>query len=283
MLLHGFGTSSFLWRDVGPGIAVAGHTAFALDLFGHGESDRPIDAPFGIAAQAEYVDQALVALRIASAVFVGVDIGGGVALRLAATRPERVRALVLINSVGFDDFPGEDIRAVQRNTARFAVRVSRSLLGAAALLRPLLTKSVARPENMPERLIARYLAPFVGRDGVSHLLTLARAIRASDLEDLDLRELRVPVTVVRGEADRWLDPRLGERLANAIRDSRLVVIPEVARLLPEDDPEQTITLVLEAIAAAALAERGVTAAPSPGGTVVLAGSAIEGTPAGQTR
>ena len=40
ILIHGFGTSSFLWRNVAPSITDAGHTAYASDLFGHGESDR---------------------------------------------------------------------------------------------------------------------------------------------------------------------------------------------------------------------------------------------------
>ena len=49
MLVHGFGTSSFLWRGVGPALAASGHTAFALDLRGYGESDRPEGVPeYGI-------------------------------------------------------------------------------------------------------------------------------------------------------------------------------------------------------------------------------------------
>jgi pimeloyl-ACP methyl ester carboxylesterase len=61
ILLHGFATSSFLWRNVAPAITEAGHTAYAVDLFGHGESDRPFDADFGIASQAEYLDAAMTA------------------------------------------------------------------------------------------------------------------------------------------------------------------------------------------------------------------------------
>ena len=61
LLVHGFATCSFLWREVGPTLAIAGRTAFAIDLFGYGESDRPFDAQFGIAAQSEYLDRALTA------------------------------------------------------------------------------------------------------------------------------------------------------------------------------------------------------------------------------
>ena len=131
VLIHGFGTCSFLWRNVGPALAVTQHTAYAVDLLGYGESDRPFDADFGLAAQSDYLERALTALRVARAALVGVDIGAAVALRLAALRPERVARLVLINPIGGEDIPAGDIRAMQRNTARFALRVSPSAFGSA--------------------------------------------------------------------------------------------------------------------------------------------------------
>src|SRR5688500_17641249 len=145
VLLHGFTTSSFVWRHVGRELARLGHTAFAVDLFGYGESDRPWDADFGIAAQAEYLDHALTALRVNVPTLVGLGLGGSVALRLAATRPDRVERLVLVNTPAFDLLPGREIRSVQAQTARFPLRVSRSVLGVAPLLTPVLRESVADP------------------------------------------------------------------------------------------------------------------------------------------
>ena len=239
ILLHGFATSAFLWRNVAPAITDAGHTAYAIDLFGHGESDRPFDADFGIAAQAEYLDAAMTALRVARGIIVGVDIGGNVALRLAATRPERVEKLVLINTPAFDEIPGRDITQMQRSTAKFAFRTTRGILGAAPLIEGVLKGSVADPDaHMPMKLIARYLAPFVGKDGVNHLLTLASSIREDDMEDVDLRTIHVPALILWGERDGWLDPKLADRLVNALPDGRLVRLPGAARLIPEENPER---------------------------------------------
>src|ERR671914_1918497 len=207
VLLHGFGTSSFLWRNVAPTLAEAGHTAYAIDLFGYGESDRPFDADFGVAAQAEYLDRALTALRLPTATVVGMDLGGAIAMRLAATRPDRVERLVLVNPIAFDQIPSGDVEALQRNTARFAIRISRGILGAAPLLRELLENSVADKTKMPDRLLARYLAPYVGKEGVEHLLTLARPIDEEDMDDVDLRSIAQPALIVWGEQDAWLGPK----------------------------------------------------------------------------
>jgi len=238
ILIHGFPTSSFLWRNIAPAITDAGHTAYAIDLFGHGESDRPYDSDFGIASQSEYLDAAMTALRVARGILVGVDIGGDIALRLAATRPERVEKLVLINTPAFDELPAKDITQLQRNTARFAVRTTRGILGAAPLVEAVLKASVADPEkHMPTKLIARYLAPFVGKEGPNHLLTLANSISAEDLEDIELRDIHVPALLLWGEEDAFVDAKVGEKLSNALPDGRLVRVPGVGRLLPEENPQ----------------------------------------------
>jgi pimeloyl-ACP methyl ester carboxylesterase len=243
VLIHGFGTCSFLWRNVAPALAVTQHTAYAVDLLGYGESDRPFDADFGLAAQADYLERALTALRVARAALVGIDIGAAIALNLAALRPERVARLVLINPVAFDAIPADDIREIQRNTARFALRVSRGLFGASALLSPILTRSVADPAHMPPTLVGRYLAPYIGQDGVTHLLALARSVREVDPDDVDLSQVRAHTLVVRGEKDTWVGPEVAQRLVELITDCRVVSMPEIGRLIPEENPDELSELI----------------------------------------
>jgi pimeloyl-ACP methyl ester carboxylesterase len=98
---------------------------------------------------------------------------------------------------------------------------------------------------MPVKLIARYLAPFAGRDGVNHLLTLASSITADDMEDIELQTIHVPTLVVWGEEDQWVDRKMADRLVNALPDGRLVRLPGNARLIPEENPEQMISLLLD--------------------------------------
>ena len=249
LLVHGFGTNSFVWRNVGPSIALANLTAFAVDMFGYGASDRPFDADYGIAAQAEYLDRALTALRMARATVVGLDLGGAVALRFAAAHPERVEKLVLINPVAFDEIPGDDVKSLQRNTGRFALRISRGVMGAAPLMRELLRNSVADPATMPDALVGRYMAPYVGSEGVDHLLRTARVIDKDDMDEVDLRALPQPTLILWGERDPWVSSKVADELANTIGGSKLVRLPNASRLVPEDAPEMVAELVLDFIGA----------------------------------
>jgi pimeloyl-ACP methyl ester carboxylesterase len=252
LFVHGFGTCSFLWREVGPVLAMANRTAFAIDLFGYGESDRPFDGQYGIAAQSDYLDRALTALRLTKATVVGIDLGAAVAMHLAFNRPERVERLVLINAIGFDDVPADDIKTMQRNTARFALKISRGVLGAAPLMRELMEKSVADKANMPDGLLARYLAPYVGKDGLNHLLTLARSVDSDDMADVDLRQIDRPSLIVWGDQDPFVSPKLGDRLADTIPGSRLVRLPGTGRLIPEEAPETLANMILEFVGAAGM-------------------------------
>jgi pimeloyl-ACP methyl ester carboxylesterase len=249
LLVHGFGTSSFVWRQVGPALALSNLTAFAVDMLGYGASDRPLDADYGIAAQAEYLDRALTSVRMARAAVVGLDLGAAVALRFAAAHPERVEKLILVNPVALDDMPADDVKSLQRNTARFAFRISRGVMGAAPLLRELLRSSVADPAKMPEPLVARYLAPYVGREGVNHLLRVARFVNPDDLAEINLRALPHPTLIMRGERDPWVDGKVGEELANTIGGGKLVRLPGAGRLIPEDMPEVFTDLLLDFVGA----------------------------------
>lgn len=247
LLVHGFATSSFLWRAVAPALADA-YTVYAVDLLGYGESDRPPDADYSIAAQTAYLDRALAALRVPRAAVVGVGIGGGIALRLAVRHPSRVEALALVNGVAFEECPGRDVRSAQLGTARFALRIARGVLGAAPVVRRVLEESVATREAMPARLVARYLAPYVGADGVAHLLTLARALRAEDVEELDLAAVHAPTLIVWGEAQQWLDSGLPERVQSAIPGSVVVRLPDAGALVPEDAPATLAHVLTEFLA-----------------------------------
>lgn len=175
VLLHGFGTCAFLWRAVAPALASAGCTVVSIDLLGFGESDRPPDVSYTLAAQADALDLALTALRLGVVTVVGQDIGALVAMLLAAQSPRLVRRLALLEPPSPDDLPGPAIRSLQRASALSALSAN-TLFGARPLLEPLLAGGVANRDAMPERLVMRYVAPWVGNNGAAELLQLASAM-----------------------------------------------------------------------------------------------------------
>ena len=94
MLVHAGIADRRMWRSHLPWLAGAGWRVIAPDLPGFGEHPASADAP----APWDFLRAVLDELGVERAVIVGNSFGGAVALRLAVTAPERVRALVTISS-----------------------------------------------------------------------------------------------------------------------------------------------------------------------------------------
>jgi 2-hydroxymuconate-semialdehyde hydrolase len=109
IFLHGFPTSSHLWRDLIP-ILPDGYRTVVVDLLGFGRSDRPLGRDVSIPGHAQRVIALMDALRIEYAALVGHDVGGGIAQYLAVHHPTRIARLCLIDSVAFDRWPTRDVR-----------------------------------------------------------------------------------------------------------------------------------------------------------------------------
>lgn len=71
--------------------------AITMDLRGHGRSDKPADG-YGVEDHSRDVDAVLDACAVEEVTLVGWSMGGSVAQHYAATRPGRVRKIVLIGA-----------------------------------------------------------------------------------------------------------------------------------------------------------------------------------------
>ncbi len=108
----------------------ATNRVLALDFPGYGDSPAPADPRTASAMMfADVAQEAVEALALGPAVIIGNSVGGFSAARLAARRPDRVRAIILVDSGGFTkpnlqarlfcSFKGSE-RVTRRITGRFA-------------------------------------------------------------------------------------------------------------------------------------------------------------------
>jgi pimeloyl-ACP methyl ester carboxylesterase len=97
VLIHCF-TCSINWWDRMRPLLTPSHRVIALDLLGHGGSEKP-DSGYSVPEQAELVAQVLSRLGVQDAEVVGHSLGGPVAIALAEQSPQLVDRLVLIDSI----------------------------------------------------------------------------------------------------------------------------------------------------------------------------------------
>jgi pimeloyl-ACP methyl ester carboxylesterase len=94
VLLHGGGQNAHTWDTVALAL---GRPLIAIDLPGHGHSDRRPDRDYGPWRNAEAVAAVLDQAAQTAAAVVGMSLGGVTAIRLAASRADLVRRLVVVD------------------------------------------------------------------------------------------------------------------------------------------------------------------------------------------
>jgi 2-hydroxymuconate-semialdehyde hydrolase len=238
VLLHGFPTSSHLWRDLVPMLAPR-FRAIAPDLLGYGDSTKPEDPEaLTIGSQARYVAELLEGLGVTAFAAVGHDIGGGVAQLLALEGG--ATTLILADSISFDSWPIEAVKMLQ---AADPGEADQELVKGVVSLA--LDTGMAAPERLTDEDRTEYLRPWLadppslfraarGLDGVGLTGTEER------LGALDARAL-----VVWGEEDAYQPAVLAERLGEALPGATVALLPGCGHYVTEDAPQAVLPLISE--------------------------------------
>jgi pimeloyl-ACP methyl ester carboxylesterase len=113
LLLHGFPTSSHMFRDLMPLLADRYHLV-APDYPGFGYSARPPVSEFTYTFDhvAEVMEHFVDAIGLKRYALYLQDFGGPVGFRLAAHRPQKVRALIIQNANAYEEGVSQGVREV---------------------------------------------------------------------------------------------------------------------------------------------------------------------------
>jgi pimeloyl-ACP methyl ester carboxylesterase len=96
VLIHGLLMSRRMYARLGPVLAERGNRVIALDLLGHGRSDRPEDMQrYSMPLFGYQVNALLDHLELDTAVVGGTSLGANVSLETAVRFPDRVEALFI--------------------------------------------------------------------------------------------------------------------------------------------------------------------------------------------
>lgn len=247
LLLHGWPTSSYTWRNVMPAIA-ARNRVLALDLPGFGGSDKPLDADYGFEFFERAIDSFLAELGIDRLALAAHDVGGPVAMHWAAARPERVTKLALLNTLVYPEFSPAVLEFIKACTTPELREQLTSRAGLASMMK----LGVADEASLSDEMLAVVAEPF----GDEHArLALARAGAGLELSGFEetaaaLPTLRMPVRVVYGEQDRIL-PDVGDTFARLQRDvpqARVTALAGCGHFLQEEEPQRVGELLAEFLA-----------------------------------
>jgi pimeloyl-ACP methyl ester carboxylesterase len=96
VMIHGLLMNRRMFDRLGPAMAERGNRVIAIDLLGHGRSDRPADmSQYSMTFFARQVEALLDHLDLDDAVIGGTSLGANVTLELAYLEPKRVKAMMI--------------------------------------------------------------------------------------------------------------------------------------------------------------------------------------------
>ncbi|MDI2131015.1 alpha/beta fold hydrolase [Yinghuangia seranimata] len=248
VLVHGLGGSSLNWNHLADELrdVVA---ADCIDLPGFGFSPPPHDGDYSISAHCRAVEGLILTLGRGPVHLMGNSMGGAVATRVAARRPDLVRTLTLVSPA----LPDLKPQATALPTALMAVPGFATALG--RFTRDLTPEQRTRlsvnlcfghPELLSEREFAEFAAEYKRRLGLPYMVDAftrsSRGVVTSYLERgprslwKQAAQVKAPTLLVYGRRDRLVDSRRARRAAATFPDARLVMVPESGHVAMMEHP-----------------------------------------------
>jgi pimeloyl-ACP methyl ester carboxylesterase len=192
------------------------------------------------------VDAAVAVLDTAGidrAAWVGLSWGGMVGMRLAARRPERVAALVLMDTSARRERPWK--KAAYRPLEAIAGRFGPVLPLAKRIIAPIM---FSRHGLANEVAVDAFVQTLIRMDAESLTKAVDAVIFERDDVTDELQRISGPTLVMVGEEDRATPPSESEHLVAHIRGARLVRIGAAGHLSAVEQPTQVTLEILSFLA-----------------------------------
>lgn len=239
VLIHGTSASLHTWDGWTEELR-KNRRVIRFDLPGFGLTGPNAADDYSMAVYVRLVLALLDQLGVQRFVIGGNSLGGEVAWATAHAAPQRVERLILVDAAGY---------AFESTSVPLAFRVAalpglRAVMG--HLLPPGMVENSVRnvygdPSQVTPELVQRY-SDLARRAGNRHALTVRMAQRNTGREQ-DIRDLKLPTLILWGARDRLIPPVNGERFAQDIAGSQLVVFEGLGHVPQEEDPAATVAVV----------------------------------------
>lgn len=240
LLIHGHTLDHRVWDWTASGLLENGLRLIRPDLRGHGRSTRP-NSGYHWCDHAADMSCVLDAAGLDRVAVVGYSLGGGVALEMALTMPERVNGLALLSPV----LPDRPFEEAFFTNLREVAKVIRSDGVAAAMRGPWLESPLWSGCDLEPRV--RQKLDDIVRDfpGAEYLATERDRVERDWIMPGRLGEIEVPTLVMVGEHEMAGFRGFADEIAAGIPRAQLDVLPDLGHVHLLQAPELIAKRVVE--------------------------------------
>jgi pimeloyl-ACP methyl ester carboxylesterase len=226
VLVHGWLSSSRIWEQLAGRLAQR-FTVYTLDLSGFGESDKPLSG-YGIRNGSRLLYAFCAHFGLTRANVIGHDLGGAMAVKLAADHPDVVGRLVVVSAPADED--QIDLPTILWLVTVPVVGPIFYALGRVArpVRRLWMRPFVADADDLTEEMVDD-----AGRStpaAVSKTLSISRREISRGRLARQARIIKIPLLVVAGEEDQVVDPQSVGVWAGGVEKAEICLIDECGHM-----------------------------------------------------
>ena len=242
VLIHGWGCSVYVFRRNMPALADGGFRVIAVDLKGHGLSDKPVASDeYTIDSLVEHLLDILDALRLERPALAGHSLGGSLIYHFASRYPERARCLGLLSPVGLNGVP---LMWLYRGlTPKLLTPILRQIRPR-VIVRLALRRVYGRRAHFTPRDVEEFLAPSQFPEYALAMRELLHNYDWTAAKHRRLTPVDVPAIGLWGALDHMMpDDGMGI-YAPLLPQIVLRVIPDAGHVIAEETPEEVNAALL---------------------------------------
>ena len=235
VLIHGVGLDLVMWEDVVHALANT-FQVWRYDLIGHGHTPN-FQGKLTFQELMKQLEDILTEHQIDSAAIVGFSLGALIAQAFTLTHQQKVRKLVLLNSVYLRN--SEQQAAIQSRLNQ--VKKNGIASNIEASISRWFTERFRREHPEQIRIVEERLR----QNDFKGFLAAYRLFAQSDAEFKDkLHQIKIPTLVITGSDDIGSTPEMSHAIASQIVDAEVKIFANVKHMLPVENADKLANVLI---------------------------------------
>jgi len=243
LLIHGWPTSSYLWRKMITPLSKNYHV-IAIDLPGFGKSEKKLDDSFSFKYYNRIISGLVQKLELDQITLGLHDLGGPVGLYWMIKNREKVNRLILFNTLVYPKFS----TAVKLFGLATMLPGIKNIITSKMGIKKAIFFGVHQKNKLTKEIIENYQYPFKDNNSRKVLLKSVQRLSLKGFDEISdqLKLFQGPVQLLYGEKDKIL-PNVGETMRKVKLDlpqSTIISYPDCGHFLQEESPLELSEVVI---------------------------------------